>query len=304
MLNQVGIYSCRKFIQDEPFSLRELFEIPDDDSELDEIYVALTRCVSHCIMGLKGLASTTTNEGSSTEYHKEYNDKAVLKLLLGHIKAGSIAEEVVHSDEVIYSLPENSVGFHGVLDLLICSTLTEDCAPSLVLKYGSEQLDLSHPLFSETKSVNSYNLVGENVQKSTEVNLVAGSSEDKYGKDIRDIQSCCQPAVQLLTVSQITAENPLVLIYANRQVFRPFIYYKTTDMLLTTKEAYVWNVTENKLDVHGVLLMAILSAKGLLDSTSASTRRDVVIEVLDICKSDALDYLDRRGVSKNLFMNW
>lgn len=77
--------------------------------ELDEIHINLTRCVSHCIMAIKGLASTTISEGSSTENHKEFNDKNIVKILLGHIKANTIADPIIHSDEVVYSLPGNSL---------------------------------------------------------------------------------------------------------------------------------------------------------------------------------------------------
>lgn len=67
-----------------------------------------------------------------------------------------------------------------------------------------------------------------------------------------------QPVGELLLASQIsTMTEPTVLLYANRQVFRPFIYYKSADILLTTKEAYKW-FHDNHVDVMGVVFMAVL----------------------------------------------
>ncbi len=51
--------------------------------------------------------------------------------------------------------------------------------------------------------------------------------------------------------------EPTILFYMNRLLFRPFIYFKSGDIMLTTTDAYEWK-TEKKLNVHGVVLMALL----------------------------------------------
>lgn len=64
---------------------------------------------------------------------------------------------------------------------------------------------------------------------------------------------------------------------ANRQVFRPFIYYKSADILLTTKEAYKW-FYDNHLDIMGVVFMAVL----MQSSKYLVYRENLVTQLLEI----------------------
>lgn len=77
---------------------------------------------------------------------------------------------------------------------------------------------------------------------------------------IKDINTTAQPIAEVLVLAQMQKSEPTILFYMNRFLFRPFIYFKSGDIMLTTTDAYEWN-TEEKLNVHGVLLMGALQFK-------------------------------------------
>lgn len=119
-------------------------------------------------------------------------------------------------------------------------------------------------------------------------------SVDVNDEIVNDINSVSQPVAEILSVSQIHGiKEPVVLFYANRQVFRPFVYYKTADILLTTKQAYRW-FSDGHLDICGVMLMALL-----MRTSRHLTFRDGFAEVLLKFSQDSQEsarkYIEKSG---------
>lgn len=213
----------------------------------------LNMYVAHSIISMCGVASSSVDSGESTENHKEFTDKQALRTIMTTLYNPKAKNSTIaYMDEIRLNLPEGTAGVSGAYDLLLCSYIQnqeginqEDILPELVVKINDGE---NKPILGET----GVNLVGRDVQRSAQREL------DESSEAINDIQSVSQPVAEILIFSQIpTIIEPVILFYANRQVLRPFIYYKNGDILLTTKEAYQWH-TCGQLNIHGVILMAVL----------------------------------------------
>ena len=78
-----------------------------------------------------------------------------------------------------------------------------------------------------------------------------------------DSGSTLQPIVQLLSVSQLPGfkkQEICLLFYGTRQYLRPYIYYRSQDILLTTPMALQWK-KETGLDLYGTTFVAALLAR-------------------------------------------
>jgi hypothetical protein len=211
----------------------------------------LNSAIAHSIIAICGVASTNVDEGESVEHHKEFADKDAVRTLMTTLsRAENENAFVAYMDEVTFKLPEDVQGISGDLDLMCASycSSTEDVITNVIMvSVQKENYFFKDPVFGETKKQTGVNLVGRDVYMSLDQNEI-----------VNDINSVSQPVAQILSVAQMQGlTEPVVLFYSNRQVFRPFIYYKSADVLLTTKEAYRW-FSDKHLDIHGVMLMAFL----------------------------------------------
>ena len=170
--------------------------------------------------------------GSLSEEHKEPEDKAAVKQIMCVLTDNKFSP-VVYSDEVEFTPHGKSNGPHGALDLLIGIKKTDshDLQHCIVVKHTDfEDTILTRVNVGETKSFN------------------------------ERLQVVAQPVTQLLAMSHILPlDQPAVLFFANRCFVRPFIYYRSCDMMLTTRYAYEWQDVENRrLIIEGVVMMSLL----------------------------------------------
>ena len=109
---------------------------------------------------------------------------------------------------------------------------------------------------------------GNNVQKvflgsiCEAKNITVRLSEDSRTAEDEGLKTIYQPITELCAMSEVCTfaeesdEIPLVNIYASRHTYRPFLYFKHYDVLLTTQRpiAYV-RTDKTKFDIHGLALL-------------------------------------------------
>lgn len=203
--------------------------------------------VQHC-----GLGKDNERPKESSEYHKEPNDKESLRaLLVGLLDA---KESVIYSDEVSFVLPPECKGPSGTLDLLVgikatendmfdgFVTITHDTTTATTLSGGA---------LAETK--------GEGKALSR-----------KVPSDGHALQAVVQPVVQILSVAQVCGNDPVLLFFGTHYRIRPFIYYKSVDILLTTRRDFQWKMVEG-LDIGGTCAVALLLQNGVTFRLSVPT---------------------------------
>ena len=77
-------------------------------------------------------------------------------------------------------------------------------------------------------------------------------------EELVDLAIVSQPVVQALVVSQILNGQEICLqFFANRFFMRPFIYFTSCDLMLTTVLEYRWRDI-NRLHLKGTVMMALL----------------------------------------------
>ena len=122
-------------MHDKWFSLRYLFnDIEDED--IKQFSTMVCRDIKNAIIAFYDVETTVKIPGSSTENHKEPEDKAAIKKIMC-ILADNKAGPVVYSDEVEFIPQGHVTGPHGVLDLLvgIKKKSHDDMQPFIVIKY-------------------------------------------------------------------------------------------------------------------------------------------------------------------------
>ena len=86
----------------------------------------------------------------------------------------------------------------------------------------------------------------------------------------QDIKSAIQPMLELMAMAEMTTFDdvpegstrtkvPLVNFLASKVAYRPFIYFKEEDVIITTPFAVPLRRSEHKLDMQGLLLLALLT---------------------------------------------
>lgn len=229
-------------MHDKWFSLRYLFnDIEDDD--IKQFSTMVCRDIKNAIIVFYDVETTVKIPGSSTENYKEPEDKAAIKKIMC-ILADNKAGPVVYSDEVEFIPQGHVAGPHGVLDLLvgIKKKSRDDMQPFIVIKY-----DLADTVnMAETKEAH----------KKLAAQTVMNNPEEP---NVGDLQIVAEPVMQLLAISYLfPLDQPVVLFLANRCIVRPFVYFRSHDIMLTTKIAHEWhNVEHRRLIVEGVVLMAL-----------------------------------------------
>ena len=228
-------------------------------SDMRELSMNLFQNMHNLIIQQFGLASTREIPGESTEMHKEVKDKEALRELLAVLlPSRKKPMPTLYTDEA-YFTPPTGPGPHGRLDILIGvqadgSTADGSTADdsevfdiAIVVKANDEDIRLEKAILAESKQH-----VGDLANKAL--------SQTKP-----DSSSMLQPIVQLLSVSQLPGfkkREQSLLFYGTRQYIRPYIYYHSQDILLTTAEPLQWK-KETGLDLHGTTAVAALLAHEL-----------------------------------------
>ena len=200
-LERITAHLCSEL---RPAILRLFFQQTLSEDALAE---KLHEAMKHQIIEQCGLVNTSDAQ-TSTEHHKEPKDKEVVRtLLVGLLPAKG--KRVIYSDEVIFQLPANVTGPHGVVDLLVGRRSEEDGADavehlvvSMTCPTAATRLYLHEMVLGETKSA-----------ATTLAPVHPG------GKD--DIAVIVQPVLQLVTISQVMqGDPPHILFFANRNHIR------------------------------------------------------------------------------------
>ena len=86
-----------------------------------------------------------------------------------------------------------------------------------------------------------------------------------------DLSYTIQPVLQLLLMGQLqkSERSHLNCFYMNRHKVRPYIYFPSHDIMLTTRRAYVWQA-EDRLMLRGCILISILLRFKSLNNISSN----------------------------------
>ena len=91
------------------------------------------------------------------------------------------------------------------------------------------------------------------------------------GESSKDLATVVQPVVQLASVAHRFEQEPFVLFYATKEMVRPFIYYRSCDVMLAPSSSERWmNVKENKIELEGMVMMAVLMQSSKLFNMTPS----------------------------------
>lgn len=79
---------------------------------------------------------------------------------------------------------------------------------------------------------------------------------------LNDTKTAVQPMLEALAVGELThfPNNtvPLLNFLANKTAFRPFLYWRECDVILTTPRAIPLRRSESEVDIQGLLLLFVL----------------------------------------------
>lgn len=79
--------------------------------------------------------------------------------------------------------------------------------------------------------------------------------------DLDDIKATIQPMLEAMAVAELTQFNdeavPIVNIFANKSAFRPILYWRKNDVLVTTARAVPLR-SQSNIDIQGLLLMFVV----------------------------------------------
>lgn len=248
------------------------FEITSDEDEetvTSQIATSLYGQIKQEIIQQFDVGAEECVEGQYMEVHKEVTDKSYVRKLLVSLSGDEALDTISCVEEVTYSPPE-STGPSGCIDLLIGSIEVDTADAPLQLKVHSDFI------------IGVFNVaMGETKNESTSFSRV---------RDSDLLANTAQPVLVLLSAAQAFQETsgPYLLFYANRYTIRPFIYYKSVDILLTTGKDIPWrNRDGSGLNIAGVCLVALLLR------TSRAVRFDESVAA----------YLERKGFPKTGFID-
>lgn len=241
-------------------------ELDELTADIDVFSNSACKDIKNGIIAFYGVGTTAETPGSSTEVHKEPEDKVAVKKIMCILADNKIGP-TVYSDEILFR-PQSNSGPHGILDLIIGVKKTEDD-------------DLHHYVVVKHTNLSDIKLGGITTAetKAPYERLVAKQVTEHPEESKIDLQIVVQPVVQLASVAHLfPPDQPVVLLFANRCFVRPFIYYRRDDIMLTTKLAYEWHsVKDRRLVVEGVVMMALLMQMTniRLSHTFSETLRDI-----------------------------
>ena len=209
----------------------------------------------------------SAGESKSVELHKEPTDKDALRSLL--VSLISCFEEIVYADEVEVTA---QVGPHGKLDILVgCQpnyTLSQ-LNNAIVVKLEDDDVFIHSVILGESKQ--SATVLAKKMLRKIPPTSVSTSSPTTSTSSptlsVADSVNTVQPVVQLLTVSHILSNShePYLLFFGTRTRIRPYIYFKSVDIMLTTCESLIWR-GDSGLKLDTVTFLASLVQAHTYDS--------------------------------------
>ena len=223
-----------------------------EDIEFDKEAAArnITQSLKDVIITEFGVSCTVSKPGSSTEIHKEVEDKRVVREVMCILQSEC---PVMYSDEVCFNIGSRAKGPHGIIDLIVGKKTHQDLEKCVIVKHynADHKVHIFEPQLAGMKPVK------ETLVKHQLINLLSETNHVPY---VTDIEAIAQPVAQLLTVGyRFSSLKRHILFFVNREFVRPFVYYPTVDLMLTTGMSYQWlNMTERKLEQTGAVLMAVL----------------------------------------------
>lgn len=79
---------------------------------------------------------------------------------------------------------------------------------------------------------------------------------------VEDQKDTLQPMMEVMAMAQVTKfpnkEVPLVNILASKTAFRPFIYFKEEDVLLSTPKVVPLRRNSTTIDIQGLILLFVI----------------------------------------------
>ena len=158
-----------------------------------------------------GVATTTVESGSSTEVHKEPENKHAVKQILCYLQCKTL---VMFSDEVDFILKSGATGPYGTIDLIVGKQTYDDLDKCVIVKHSSDDVLYSNSQLAETKKAGTAlarHWLREKLEKAS-----------SYVVDEDDV---AQSVAQLLSVEYRIQSDCQILFYASREYIRPFIIF-------------------------------------------------------------------------------
>lgn len=187
-----------------------------------------------------GIQAPEVKQGESAEMHKEPGDKDAIRKLLLTLSGDELGRRLVYGEEVMFVPPTSDRGLRGKIDLVI-GTTNENSGAELTINHNKEAVAyLSDTKFSETK-------------QDGKPLATAKARADKTC-----ILTDAQPVLVVLSVSQVqNSQEPCLLFYGSRSHIRPFLYFRSLDILLSTSHEFLWK-DNDIIDIGGVCVVAML----------------------------------------------
>lgn len=175
---------------------------------------------------------------------KEIKDREVVAAALMQLMKAS--HPIFYSNEPKICV-HNSQFVHGDLDILLGETGQVSTSQHIVA-LDKEEIGVFNSQLSDTKSED-----GRLAAKRLSKNTCKATTK-------LDLSTTVQPVLQLILMGQLqnrSARQHICSFYMNRYKVRPFIYFPSHDIMMTTNRAYVWRI-DDRLMIRGCLIIAIL----------------------------------------------
>ncbi len=79
--------------------------------------------------------------------------------------------------------------------------------------------------------------------------------------DVKQNKTLVQPMLQVMALSEVCdckSLTPVINIFGNRQNFRPLLYFKDYDVMLTTPLPFTYMINNNELCLEGLIMLHVL----------------------------------------------
>ena len=249
---------------------------PEDiDRVANEIAKDLFPAIKNQAIIQLDVAVPKMSPGESAEMHEESIDKNDLRKFIVGLTGDRVGERVQFGEEVEFK-SVCPTGPSGIIDLLVGTKMNSVDNAELIIRsvppskgqtvktdvelvcrnLDQSVMYVTNTTLGESKNL-SVNLSIQNPQPVCErfPQLVPQSQK---AKPVTMGVTVAQPVLTLLSVGMLySSESPQVLLYGNRHKIRPFLYYKNTDILLTTDHDFDWR-DECRLNLYGVCAVAML----------------------------------------------
>ena len=131
---------------------------------------------------------------------------------------------------------------------------------SIDVVVGSESNGNKPYIYVCPKNVSIY--LGSLLEANSSSRPLAASSSASFDESSIEIKALIQPMLELMAISEVAAfpkaDVPLLNIFGNKFVYRPLLYFKEYDVLLTTPRPIHLRRDVNSVDGLGLLFMFVL----------------------------------------------